>query len=333
MTEKKGDVTAEERGFIKGLIAGGFSDRKIALQVGRGRATIARIRKNPAAESARSKSGRKAMLSPREKRAITRRASEADLFARDIRNEMDLGVSVRTVQKVLADCEFLDFRKADLQHNMTQQHREWRFNWAEEHATWSKEVWDLVMFSDEKKFNLDGPDGLAFYWWDIRKEERIFQRRQKGGGGVMVWGSFSAKGQSELSILKGNQNAQRYTNTLENYLLPFAESMHPNGYIFQQDSASIHTASHTKRWFDTKNVTVLDWAPKSPDLNPIENVWGQLARSVYANMRQFSTVADLTACVLEEWDSLDISYLQKLSHSMPRRCAKIMRAQGKALDY
>ena len=97
--------------------------------------------------------------------------------------------------------------------------------------------------------------------------------------------------------------------------------------------ASIHTSAHTKDWFAEHSVTVLDWAPKSPDLNPIENLWGQLSRAVYRDMRQFECLADLKAYILEEWESLESEYLQILSNSMPRRCAKILRHEGKALDY
>ncbi len=47
-----------------------------------------------------------------------------------------------------------------------------------------------MVFSDEKKFNLDGPDRLTHYWHDLRKVETIRSRRVHGGGSVMVWGCF-----------------------------------------------------------------------------------------------------------------------------------------------
>ncbi|POM74340.1 transposable element Tc3 Transposase putative [Phytophthora palmivora] len=47
-------------------------------------------------------------------------------------------------------------------------------------------IWDSITFSDEKKWNLDGPDGFQHYWRDLRKEPRHTKRRQAGGGSVMM---------------------------------------------------------------------------------------------------------------------------------------------------
>jgi len=57
-----------------------------------------------------------------------------------------------------------------------------------------------------------------------------------------------------------------------------------------EDNASIHKAASTKAWFKARNIHVMDWPAYSPDLNPIENVWGIFARCFYANGRQFDTM-------------------------------------------
>ncbi len=51
-------------------------------------------------------------------------------------------------------------------------------------------------------------------------------------------------------------------------------------YIFQQDLAPAHTAKGTKSWFNDQGVTVLDWPANSPDLNPIDNLWGIVKRKM-----------------------------------------------------
>ena len=113
----------------------------------------------------------------------------------------------------------------------------------------------------------------------------------------MIWGTFSANGKAELVVIVGRQNAQKYVEVLKSNLLPFAEVHHGQGVIFQQDNASIHTAEVTKAWFEDKNVTLLDWPAKAPDLNPIENLWGFLSRHVYIQGRQFETKESLICCI------------------------------------
>jgi hypothetical protein len=56
------------------------------------------------------------------------------------------------VSKLLADRKMLRSPK------LTTRHKDARVQWARNHMNWTDE-WLSVLVSDEKKFNLDGPDG------------------------------------------------------------------------------------------------------------------------------------------------------------------------------
>ncbi|GBL79384.1 Transposable element Tc3 transposase [Araneus ventricosus] len=92
-----------------------------------------------------------------------------------------------------------------------------RLQWARNYMSYGKK-WMAVLFSDEEKCNLDGPDRNKKYWHDLRKEPRSLFSRQSGGGSVMVWAAFNFNGQVGLAFLDDRQNSPKYIETLENQL-------------------------------------------------------------------------------------------------------------------
>ncbi|KAG3079682.1 hypothetical protein PC121_g6881 [Phytophthora cactorum] len=115
-------------------------------------------------------------------------------------------------------------------------------------------VWDSIIFSDEKKWNLNGPDGFQHYWRDLRKSPRHTKRRQAGGGSVMVWAAFSSRSKPPLVVLSGRQNSEDYIYTVSEYLLLFAHLNYGTDYIYQQDNASIHVSKRTTKFFTEQQV-------------------------------------------------------------------------------
>ncbi len=92
---------------------------------------------------------------------------------------------------------------------------------------------------------------------------------------------MSSAGVGPLCFLKSTVNAAIYQELLEHLMLPSADKLYGDAdFIFQQDLAPTHTAKGTKSWFNDHGVTVLDWPANSPDLNPIENLWGIVKRKM-----------------------------------------------------
>ncbi len=127
-------------------------------------------------------------------------------------------------------------------------------------------------------------------------------------------------------------NAAIYQEILEHFMLPSADKLYVDAdFIFQQDLAPAHTAKGTKSWFNDHGVTVLDWPANSPDLNPIENLWGIVKRKMRDTRP--NNADELKATVKETWASIPPQQCHKLITSMPRRIEAVIKAKGAPTKY
>ena len=149
----------------------------------------------------------------------------------------------------------------------------------------------------------------------------------------MTWGGFGINGTTPLVTTSSRMNSEAYQGILQNNLLPYGTSLAGRGWVFQHDNAPIHRSNSTAAWIQRKNVRVMDWPARSPDLNPMENLWGDMARRVYRRGTQYNNVQELESAVQREWRNTPQERLAALNHSMPNRMFEVIRNQGCATKY
>lgn len=193
--------------------------------------------------------------------------------------------------------------------------------------------WQKIIFSDEKKFNSDGPDGYSHYWAGLNTEEVVYSRRPMGGPSIMIWACFNYWGKSKLAFINGTVNSEKYQEILQNFLLPFIYEQNRPNVIFQQDNARPHVSISTKNWLEDNNIQTMYWPPFSPDLNPIENLWGELSRLVYGNGKTYDTFIELKTSISENWELISERYCKKLVESMENRIKQVIDKDGASINY
>ncbi|KAF0710232.1 hypothetical protein AaE_012621 [Aphanomyces astaci] len=318
------NITDIERGQIKAYLRLKKPLRWIARALGRSDKLVRTCIANFARDSAPSGGGRRLKMTRREVRRIFRLATRKGMSARQISAALDGKVKRTCVLTVLKMSKFAKYIKRRSGPRLTSEHRKCRVEFASKQLN-TLESMKTTLFTDEKKFNLDGPDGCQYYWHDLRNEVETYSKRASG-----------YYNKTELAFLEGRQDSAKYKNTLRGYMIPamrdLSQKSQSGTAVFQQDNASIHTSKLSTTWLKQLAWPTMDWPSKSPDLNPIENVWGVLARKVYANGRQFDSKEGLKAQILASWREIDQEYLHHLVDGMPTRVAQIILRRGHSID-
>ena len=117
---------------------------------------------------------------------------------------------------------------------------------------------------------------------------------------------------------------------IERCLKPLVRTFKDRDGWLLQDGASCHTAATTGTFIEERGIQVLQgWPARSPDLNPIETLWGILAVKVSA--RGPSGQEELEDFIQQEWDRISQATVDALVLSFRSRLRKVVAAGGQEL--
>uniref|UniRef100_A0A8C5FVX7 Transposase n=1 Tax=Gadus morhua TaxID=8049 RepID=A0A8C5FVX7_GADMO len=332
---KTADLTTVQKMTIDTLKKEGKTQKVIAKEVGCSQSSVSKHINREA--KGRKRCGRKECTSKRDKRALERIVKQ-NRFKNvgEIHKEWTVaGVSASrsTTHRRMQDMGF-SCRIPRVKPLLNKRQRQKCLAWAQDKKDWTAAEWSKVMFSDESKFCISFGNQGPRVWRKTGEAQnpRCLKSSVKFPQSVMVWGAMSSAAVGPLCFLRSRVNAAVYQEVLEHFMLPATDQLYGgDDFIFQHDLAPAHSAKSTSTWFKDHGIPLLDWPANSPDLNPIENLWGIVKRKM--RDARPNNAEELKATIKATWALITPEECNRLVDSMPRRIAAAIQAKGAATKY
>ena len=146
-------------------------------------------------------------------------------------------------------------------------------------------------------------------------------------------GGISSRGTTKVIMFSGIMNTERLATILEAGLIPFIEEKFSDGHGLFQDNDPKHSSQYIEDFFAHKNINWWPTPPESPDLNPIENIWGSLKHYLRTSYKP-RNLQDLKDVIEQFWVTLTPDVCQRyINHIKRKVMPKIVSVQGDLSGY
>ncbi|KAF5694447.1 Nuf2 family [Fusarium denticulatum] len=213
---------------------------------------------------------------------------------------------------------------------LSEEHAQLRKEFCDRYRHEDESLWYSWWFSDE--VSIDRTDGDYTKWSFYR---------------TMFFGAINYDKPSRVVPLpgdpeseKGGVTGRRILTCLQSYLPDLIEE----GETFQHDNARTFTCRKVQDWLRPwarrHGVSLANWPPYSPDLNPIENLWKVLkARicerypEIAAYPKSAAAIDRLIAAAEELWSEIEDDVVKNVIKSIPDRLNECYNANGYYTKY
>lgn len=186
-----------------------------------------------------------------------------------------------------------------------------------------------VVWTDECAFWIQDRKGSCW----IRKGEEYELETMLHPLKVNVWIAIAIRGVVAIHVFEQQFNSSHYLEILQKRLLPgvynYSKLWHPGfkeDWLLQQDNLSVHVCEKIDKFLNYAEIKKLEWPVRSPDLNPVENLWAKLKSSV--RKRDPQTKKQLKLYIYEEVNKISQSYFLDLVSSVGDRIIDVFNSRG-----
>ncbi|CAH1987269.1 unnamed protein product [Acanthoscelides obtectus] len=305
----RAEISGFDRTRVVALFRAGFSNHRIALDLGISRSSVIRtiqIFQEAGSVENRPRSGRPRVTDDRENRYIA-------LFAR--RDRFSTSTAIRshiqhTFRRVISTSTIRRrLRMANLRpggplrvQRLTRRQIAALLQWAREQQEWLLPQWRNVVFTDEVRFGLVSDDRRIRVWRELGHQQRLNLAREVvlyQVGSIMFWRGIMFNHRSPLILIQGEMTAEMYEENVIQLIIQPLRNEFGNNFIFMDDNARPHRARRVQRALERGQIVRLSWPANSSDMNPIANIWDTLARAVRIRINPPTTLNELAAAVNE----------------------------------